>query len=78
MTQTFTLVHDDVIRYLYNETSTPENEHIEEELLLDNNLLDFYLDCLNLKSGLNEIRLEPSQQVVNRILSFSANYKPEN
>jgi hypothetical protein len=78
MTQTFTLVHDDVIRYLYNETSTTENEHIEEELLLDNNLLDFYLDCLNLKSGLNEIRLEPSQQVVNRILSFSANYKPEN
>lgn len=78
MTQTFTLIHDDVIRYLYNETSTTENEYIEEELLLDNNLLDFYLDCLNLKSGLNEIRLEPSQQVVNRILSFSANYKPEN
>ncbi len=76
MTQTFTLTQFDVIRYLYNETSEIENAFIEENLLNDSNLLDFYLDCLDSKQSLNQLELNPSDSSVNKILEFSRLYQP--
>lgn len=76
MTQTFTLTQFDVIRYLYNETSEIENAFIEENLLNDSNLLNFYLDCLDSKQSLNQLELNPSDNSVNKILEFSKMYQP--
>jgi hypothetical protein len=78
MIQTFTNTQDDVIRYLYNETSNQENSLIEESLLQDGNLLDFYLDCADIKTGLDKIQLSPSDRAIDKILSFSRNYQPRN
>ncbi len=76
MTQTFTTPLNDVVRYLYNETSEDENAAIEESLIKDVHLLDFYLDGLSLKSDLDKIRLEPSERSIQAILAFSRNYEP--
>lgn len=77
MTQTFTSTQNDVVRYLYNETSSKENTLVEEALLFDKDLLDFYLDCADLKSGMDKIQLSPSDSAIERILSYSRNYKPK-
>lgn len=77
MTQTFTSTQNDVVRYLYNETSIKENSLVEEALLFDKDLLNFYLDCADLKSGMDKIQLSPSDSAIERILSYSRNYKPK-
>ena len=77
MTQTFTSTQNDVVRYLYNETSNNENTLVEEALLFDKDLLNFYLDCADLKSGMDKIQLSPSDSAIERILSYSRNYKPK-
>lgn len=77
MTQTFTSTQNDVVRYLYNETSIQENFLVEEALLFDKDLLDFYLDCADLKTGMDKIQLSPSDSAIERILSYSRNYKPK-
>lgn len=77
MTQTFTSTQNDVVRYLYNETSNQENTLVEEALLFDKDLLDFYLDCADLKTGMDKIQLSPSDSAIERILSYSRNYKPK-
>ena len=77
MTQTFTSTQNDVVRYLYNETSNQENIYVEAALLYDKELLNFYLDCADLKLGMDKIQLPPSKLAVDRILSFSRNYKPK-
>ena len=77
MTQTFTSTQDDVIRYLYNETSNHENTLIEDALLYDKELLSFYLDCSDLKSGLDKIQLSPPDRAIERILNYSRCYQPK-
>ncbi len=77
MTQTFTSTQNDVVRYLYNETSNQENIYVEAALLHDKELLNFYLDCADLKSGMDKIQLSPSDSAMDRILSYSRNYKPK-
>lgn len=76
MTQTFTLTQNDVVRYLYNETSDEENSLIEEAMIYDHDLMDFYFDCINLKADMNAISMTPSDRAVNRILEYSRNYQP--
>jgi hypothetical protein len=76
MTQTFTTKFNEVIRYVYNETSSTENLLIEESLTQDEELLDFYLDCLNLKSEMDKIQLIPSEKSMSNVLAFSRNYEP--
>ena len=77
MTQTFTSTQDDVVRYLYNETSNHENTLIEDALLYDKELLSFYLDCSDLKSGLDKIQLSPPDRAIERILNYSRCYQPK-
>lgn len=77
MTQTFTSTQNDVVRYLYNETSNQENTFVEAALLFDEELLNFYLDCADLKSGMDKIQLSPSKSAIDGILSYSRNYKPK-
>jgi hypothetical protein len=64
--------HDDIIRYVYQETTETENAEVEDAMLADTELLDFYLDCIDLKVGLNKIQLQPSEKTIANILAFSA------
>lgn len=72
MIQTFT--PDDVIRYVYEETTEEENTLIEDALIGDRELLEFYLDALEIKSLMNKLERTPSNRVVSNILEYSQNY----
>ncbi|MCY7349959.1 MAG: hypothetical protein LH606_04745 [Cytophagaceae bacterium] len=75
MTKTFT--HDDILRYAYEETSEEENTLTEQALLADPILLEYYLDTIDLKAGLDRAILSPSDRVVDNILAFSRNYQSQ-
>jgi uncharacterized phage-associated protein len=69
MTKTFT--YDDVVRYVYEETSDEENYLIEEALVEDSSLLMYYLDIADIKEGLNKVMRSPRQSSINTILTYS-------
>lgn len=75
MTQTFTSTQNEIIRYVYNETSPSENLLIEEWISTDTESLDFYLDCLQLKEEMDQIILVPKDITLERIFNYSKNYK---
>ena len=59
MIQTFT--PNDVLRYVYEETTELENEQIEDSLVGDNELLIFYMDTLETRQIMNKIIRVPSE-----------------
>lgn len=69
MTKTFT--YDDVIRYVYAETTQIENDSIVEALALDDDLMNFYLDSLEIKNQMNKIVRVPSDSSVQKIIRYS-------
>lgn len=72
MIKTFT--QDDVIRYVYEETTDEENQIIEETLVEDPDLLMFYLDIVDLKEGLDRVEKQPSERAVQHILAYSRSF----
>jgi hypothetical protein len=75
MTQIFTFTQDDVIRYAYDELSDEENALMEEAMVYDSTLLDFYLDCIDLKAELNQVMLTPPDRAIERVINYSRNYQ---
>jgi len=65
------ITRDDVIRYIYKETSTEENSTIEKQLLLDATLMDFYNQSKDTVGKIQEIQLEPSFNSQKRIIEYS-------
>ena len=76
MTKTCTSTQNEIIRYVYNETSASENVLIENSISCDEEMLNFYLECIYIKEDLNLIVLSPKDKTVNNILDFSKNYEP--
>lgn len=72
MTKTFT--YDDVVRYLYAETTENENELIVEALALDDNLMNFYLDSLEIQSQMNKITRTPSERAISEVFRYSQQF----
>jgi hypothetical protein len=72
MTKTFT--YDDVVRYLYAETTENENELIVEALALDDNLMNFYLDSLEIQSQMDKIVRIPSERTVAEVFKYSRQF----
>ena len=72
MTKTFT--YDDVVRYLYAETSPQENDDIVEALASDFDMLAFYLDSLELQAQMDRIVRTPSGRTTDNILRYSRQY----
>ncbi len=72
MTKTFT--YDDVVRYLYAETTENENEQIVEALALDDNLMNFYLDSLEIQNQMNKITRTPSEKVISEVVRYSRQF----
>lgn len=69
MTETFTT--NDLIRFVYHETSDSENRAIERALLVDSELLDEYVELRCIAESLDSAMTEPSQSSIDAVLSFS-------
>ncbi|MCA0366345.1 MAG: hypothetical protein LCH67_20070 [Bacteroidetes bacterium] len=76
MTQTCTSTQNEILRYIYGETSSSENVFIEQSILSDNELLDYYLDCLELKEDMDKISLSPKESTIQNIMNFSKSFRP--
>lgn len=69
MIKTFT--ENDLMRYLYKETSEKENSEISKALISDSELRAQYQDLLAVKKQLDGVQLEPSSSTVLNILSHA-------
>ncbi|GAB1445862.1 hypothetical protein MASR2M41_15920 [Flammeovirgaceae bacterium] len=69
MTQTFT--QDDLIRYIYHETTEKETREIDSALICDSELQEQYKELVAMKAQLDVIRMEPSEGCINGILNYA-------
>jgi hypothetical protein len=73
MIQTFT--QHDVIRYVYQETTETEDLLIQDGFVHDPEMLEFYLDMLDVKAGLDKSYRHPSERSIDNILTYSRNHE---
>ncbi|QNL21465.1 hypothetical protein HZR84_05805 [Hyphobacterium sp. CCMP332] len=69
-----TITQDDLIKYVYGETNSEENEQIEISLSLDEELKNDLSDFTFIKNEIKKIDLSPSQRMVDNLIFFSKNY----
>jgi len=69
MTKTFT--HNDLIRYVYKETSANENLAIKRALAFDTALMDQYKELQKLKAQMDGSLKSPSEKTIKNILEYS-------
>jgi hypothetical protein len=69
MTKTFT--HDDLIRYVYNETTNEENHEIQEAIACDAVLMEQHSELQQLKAQMDGSMIAPSEKTINTILEYS-------
>jgi len=69
MTKLFTR-DNDLVRFIYNETSELENRQMEKNMMLDNELLDLYHEFLGVKHILNNFK-NPRNESIDNILEYS-------
>ena len=74
---TKTITHDDVLRYIYKETSKEETEEIENMLLMNNSIMDFYVESLETISRIAELNMQPSVDFQDKILDYSGSFNFE-
>jgi anti-sigma factor RsiW len=63
----------DLIRYLYQETSEEEKREIDKALTKDTELRTLFTELSSVKKELDASKAEPSNETVNKILSYSKN-----
>jgi len=69
-----TFTRDDIIRYVYQETSEEERALIEQTLLTEADLQQFHEELLDTKSDLDRLRVFPSERTIQNILAYSRNF----
>lgn len=69
-----TFTHDDIIRYVYLETTQEENFLIEQTLLTESHLQHFYEEMLETKHDLDRTTARPSDKAIQNILAFSREF----
>ena len=68
---TKTITRDDVLRYIFNETSEEENLAIEKQLIVNSSLMDYYKLSCETVNEVRKVEIEPSDKVTDNILNFS-------
>lgn len=63
---------DDLVRYLYNETSELKTAVIKTALLTDSNLKESYEKLVTAQQSLQDINFSPRQQSIDKILEYAA------
>lgn len=66
------ITSEDLIRYLYNETSASKTARIEEALQIDSQLRDEFEKIKSTHSTLKDVSLSPRQESVNKILEYAS------
>jgi hypothetical protein len=69
MIKTFT--QNDVIRFVYDEVSAEERSQFNDLLLIDSVFQKLFFNYTKTKSVIIKSTLEPSENVINRILTYS-------
>ena len=72
MIKTFT--QDDLVRYIYQETTAEESVEIEMALIFDEALAEKYNGLMKTVNLLTEVKVKPSDQSIDKILSYSRSY----
>ncbi|WP_373396558.1 hypothetical protein V8V91_17660 [Algoriphagus halophilus] len=67
MTKLFT--PNDLMRYIYQEMTEEEQDLLVQALHNDESLMEEYVEMLSTLEQLNQIKLQPSEKVVNAIKS---------
>jgi hypothetical protein len=76
MIKTFT--QNDLMRYLYHETTEKEEQEISKALLADNELRELYQSMSAMKAEMDKAQLEPSSSAILNILSYSRSEQHHN
>jgi len=74
---TKTITRDDVLKYIYKETSKEDNIAIEKQLSLNAALMDFYNQTIETIKKIHALQLEPSNNFDEKILDYSGSFKFE-
>ena len=69
MIKTFT--QNDLIRYIYHETSEEETKEIDKALICDSELQLQFKELLAVKRQMDDSTMQPSATVVANILNYS-------
>ena len=69
MTKTFT--QNDLIRFIYKETSPGETKEIRKALLFDNELLEQFKELKEVVFKLDILEESPSQKILSNIIEYS-------
>ena len=69
MIKTFT--QNDLIRFIYHETSEAEERELNKALICDSELQGKYKELVAVKSQLDKSQLEPSAVAVQNILGYA-------
>ena len=72
MTKTFT--QDDLIKYIYRETTTEESIQIRTALNFDESLLECCHELSKTAELLKRVSFKPSESCIDKILSYSKSY----
>jgi hypothetical protein len=72
MIKTFT--QNDVIRFVYDEVGPIERTQFKSLLLIDSSFNQLYAKYSKMKTRLDKTTLEPSENVINRILMYSKSF----
>ena len=73
MTKTST--QNDLIRFIYDETSKAEAKQLQHELICESELLEEFNQLASTKLILNDLLYEPSKESLNNILDYSKSTK---
>lgn len=63
---------EELVRYIYNETSPQKTENIRAALQTDWNLRETYEKLLSSGKELSEIKFSPRKETVNKILEYAS------
>ena len=66
-----TFTQDDLVRFVYNETSSEESMKIKKAILENLDLAKAYQGMLTAKEELEQGKLEPSNSSINIIMEYS-------
>ena len=72
MIRTFT--QNDLVRYIYKETTPEESSEIEIAMLFDEQLADAYTELFSVVNSLEASTKSPSQKTIDAIISYSKSY----
>lgn len=62
---------NDIVRYIYHETSEQESASIESALLRDKNLLKVYQELSFIKRQLGKAISDPDEKIISSVMAYS-------